>query len=71
LTLSIRIPLVRRFRPIVVQPQLRVITIQLEDVRIAIGIGFVRLAIIRHRPRKVAQGCILFVIENQPANCTK
>lgn len=41
----VRIPLIIRFRPIVVQPQAIVVVFQLEDVRVALGVGFVRYAI--------------------------
>lgn len=37
--LVVRIPLVVGFRPIVVQPQTVVVAFQLEDVRVAIGVG--------------------------------
>lgn len=40
------IPLVPRISPIVVQPQTIVVAFQVEDVRIAIGVCFVRYAIL-------------------------
>jgi hypothetical protein len=43
--LILGIPLVRGIRPVVVQPQPIVVAFQVEDVRIAIAIGFVRRAI--------------------------
>ena len=42
--LVVRIPLIVRFRPIVVQPQTVIIVFQLEDVGIAVGVGLVRPA---------------------------
>lgn len=37
--LVVRIPIVRRLRPIVVQPQTVVVAFELEDVRVAVGVG--------------------------------
>jgi hypothetical protein len=42
--LVVRIPLVVGFRPIVVQPQPVVVAFQVEHVRVAVGVGFVRRA---------------------------
>jgi len=39
------IPLVRRPRPIVVQPQAAFVPFEVEDVRVAVAIGSVRRAI--------------------------
>ena len=39
--LIVRIPVVVRFRPIVIQPQAITITFQIEDIRIAIRVGAV------------------------------
>jgi len=35
----VRIPLVVRFRPIIVQPRTIVVAIHVEDARVAIGVG--------------------------------
>lgn len=45
-------------RIIRIEPRLAVIPIQVEDVRIAIGVGYVCCAIRTTAPAKSAQGCI-------------
>jgi hypothetical protein len=42
----VRIPLIVGFRPIVVQPQTVGVAFHVENVRVAIAIGFVRRAIV-------------------------
>ena len=44
----LRMPRIARISPIVVQPQAVIIAIKLEDIRIAIRVGFVKRAICYH-----------------------
>jgi hypothetical protein len=69
--LIVGIPVFVRFRPIVVEPQTVVIVFQLEDVRIAVGVGSVRTAINATARLKMRRRCMFFVIKNQPAVRTK
>lgn len=51
--LVVAIPLIRGLSPIVVEPQAVLVTIKLEDVRVAIGIGIVWRAIWYHCPSNI------------------
>lgn len=64
--------MVPRIRPAVVEPQAVVIPFELEDVRIAVGVGSVRCAIcVTAFPvQSKGSGCISPVIGNQPARRT-
>jgi|TARA_Y100000031_G_C8236231_1_gene393364 hypothetical protein len=69
--LVVRIPLILGIGPIVVQPQVVAIAIELEDVRIAIGVRFCVLCHPDHRPSNLGLGCILFGSKTPPAHHTK
>lgn len=65
-----RIPPVVGVRPIVVQPETVVIGLQVEEVRVSVGVSFVR-HIVRStahliRFARKRSYCIVFMIENHP-----
>ena len=69
--LIVRIPLILGIGPVVVQPQVVTIAIELEDVRVATGVRFCVMRHPYHCPSSLRLGCILFGSKTPPARHTK